>query len=637
MTDVVNISPELIRMESLVENDSLLEKLTDAQLNNLFNKLDNKVKKDSFAHAMKYNRGDTARVEDIDDKLGFVRLAIGISHIAKCRGEEIFATVKPWDSMIYSRLSDMGIQIPPSGEVKESGQYAGGYVKAPIVGRHNWVISVDLKSLYPSIIRMLNMSIETLRRYRDKNPMDTMFSMVDMKWDNSIAKDNNWAVAGNGTMYDKSFEGVIPATMAYLSEERDKAKILMKVKKRELEKLLSENSSDVDEIRKLEDVISMLDAKQMALKILGNSGYGAIGNSAFRYYKEDIAEGITLTGQLAIRFIEKHINEYLNNVCNTLNYDYICAGDTDSQYIELSNWVTLNVNPEITDKQKIVDIIDKYVSEELEQFIASSYQDLSDYLNADKNLLIMKREAIADCAIFRGKKNYLINIFDNENVRYAEPKLKMVGIETARSSIPMIIRKELTKCLQLAVENDFDALQQEVIAFKKIHAGSDVEAIASPRGISDIDKWTSPEGECLNKTPIHVRAAIEYNKIVRNDSEYRKRYPIIKSGDKIKFIKLRQPNPIGSHVVAFIDELPKDFGLHEYVNRNVLFEETFISPLESFTSLINWNFRHSGKSTDLFESDDSDVVEVVVQKQAIDKKKVVKENEFSGSLNDLFG
>lgn len=321
-------------------------------------------------------------------------------------------------------------------------------------------------------------------------------------------------------------------------------------------------------------------------------GYGAIGNEGFRYFKREIAEAVTSTGQLAIKYMEKKLNGFLNEQFKTNNIDYTIYGDTDSLYFTVAPLVdSLPVN---TDTNEVITIIDEYVHDNIEPFIEKSYGELSEYLNGMENRLIMKREAICDCAIFRAKKNYILNVYDMEHVRYTEPKLKMLGIETNRTSTPAVIRNSLTECIKYMVTRDEDGLRKYVKGFRNDYKNLHPNKIAYPKGVNGIEKWSDENNQPIKRCPKHVRAAITYNNFVRSSDIHTKNHPIIKSGSKIKYLDLVDGNPLNSTVIGYPDELPKEFNLDNYIDRKNMFEVTFMRPLESFTKLLNYNIRHSG-------------------------------------------
>jgi DNA polymerase elongation subunit (family B) len=347
------------------------------------------------------------------------------------------------------------------------------------------------------------------------------------------------------------------------------------------------------------------EAMQMALKIALNSLYGAQANQHFRYYSTDIAEGITLTGQLTIQYISNALNEFLNKKLKTTGVDYVVACDTDSALICLDSLVE-KVVPSKTSTQKVVDFLDKFVSTVLEPFIAQKFEALADYMNAFENKMHMKREAIADRGIWRAKKNYILQVYDNEGVRYSEPKLKMVGIETARSSTPEIVRKALEKCLIILLNQTEEDIHKFVKDFREEFMNSPIEDIAFPRGVSDLEKWVDSSGRemWITGAPIHVKASLVYNELLRSTGLI-KRYPFIRNGDKIKFVYLKIPNPVRNNAIAFVDFIPLEFQLEKYIDRETQFEKTFLEPLRSFTSIMGWNTEKVNTLSEFFSEEDA--------------------------------
>jgi DNA polymerase elongation subunit (family B) len=367
------------------------------------------------------------------------------------------------------------------------------------------------------------------------------------------------------------------------------------------------------------------EAMQMALKITLNSLYGAQANEHFRYYSTDIAEGITLTGQFTIRYISNVLNEFLNKKLKTDGVDYVVANDTDSAYIRLDTLVE-KIVPKGTPIQKIVDFLDKFVSTVLEPLISEKFEALAVYMNALENKMHMKREAIADRAIWRAKKNYILQVYDNEGVRYNEPKLKTVGIETARSSTPELVRKALEKSLFILLNKDENDLHTFVKGFRETFMNVPVEDIAFPRGVTDLDKWIDPTGRELWKSgaPVHVKASLVYNERLRTTGLIKK-YPVIKNGDKIKFVYLKQPNPVRNNAIAFTDVFPPEFEMDEYIDRELQFEKTFLEPLRSFTDIIGWQTEKVNTLMDFF-SEEGPVTQTKVLTSSKESVKINKQS-----------
>lgn len=557
--------------------------------------------RENYEKFIVYNEKDVDLVEKIDNKLQFMMLGIKIALMTKSRYQEVFGTVKIWDNLVYGMLLKDNIQIPPAKYADDDGEsFVGAYVKDPIAGAYDWVVSLDLTSLYPSIVRMYNMSPETIFQQAQGN-LNWMMSMKAL--DKSIViglADQNLAMAANGSTYRKDVVGILPKAMAMLFDERKRYKKMMLAKKSEKEKYIHDGGNDPSVIEEFGNMIAMLDATQQALKIVANGGYGAIGNKAFRYFDPNIAEGITLTGQMTIRFINDRMNVFLNDYFKTEKKDYVITTDTDSMYIYLDKLVKMN--PQLKTVMEKVDFVDQFVKEKIEPYLTQEYLRLSEYVNASTNLMDMKREAIASRGIFRGKKNYIMDVYDNEGVRYHEPLCKMVGVESKRTSTPMICRKELEECYKVILRssNNEDLLLR-IEAFRKKFETEPVHVIAFPRGVNDIKKWFDNNAPHYKKgTPIHVKAAIIHNVIVSSDSELARRYEPIKEGSKIKWIYLKEPNHLRSNVIGFGYELPKEFDMDRFIDRQIQFEKAFLGPVNSLACLLGWKTERMASLEDLF-------------------------------------
>jgi DNA polymerase elongation subunit (family B) len=330
----------------------------------------------------------------------------------------------------------------------------------------------------------------------------------------------------------------------------------------------------------------------MAKKISLNSAYGAIGNQYFRYYKLANAEAITLSGQVSIRWIENKVNGYLNTLLQTEGIDYVIASDTDSIYLNMGPLVDKFFGAKSSDKTAIVAILDKICQEKLEPFIERSYQDLADYVSAYDQKMQMKRENIADRGIWTAKKRYILNVWNSEGVQYTEPKLKVMGIESVKSSTPAPCRKMLKdafKLLMTATEDDvIDFINECRKEFKQLPP----EDVSFPRSVSDVQKYKSSSDIYSKGTPIHCRGALLYNHYIKQ-KKLTNKYSFIQNGEKIKFCYLKKPNIIHENVISFIQEFPKELGIDKYVDYDLQFEKAFLEPLKVILDAIGWQVEKS--------------------------------------------
>tara|TARA_R110001632_G_scaffold126006_1_gene239503 strand:- start:433 stop:2898 length:2466 start_codon:yes stop_codon:yes gene_type:complete len=526
-----------------------------------------------------YNIKDVQLVDKIDKQTGLMDLALVIAYKGGVNYADTFGTTGIWDSIIYRYLSARNIAVPPS-VAKRKDSYPGGYVKEPRVGMTEWVTSFDLNSLYPNLIVQYNMSPETLLN----GGGDFTIGGVDHYLNNELTEDAramDVAVAANGSMYRKDKRGILPDIIIGLYNERKVVKTDMLKLKQEYEK---------DKTADLDREINRLDNTQQAVKILLNSLYGALGNNYFRYFDLRIAEGITLSGQLSIKWAEKAMNEFLNKMLKT-DDDYVIAMDTDSLYVDMSPLVKA-VNP-----KDPVKFIDKACEEKIVPILAKSYDAMFERMNAYDSRMVMAREAIADKGIWTAKKRYILNVFNNEGVQYAEPKLKIMGIEAVKSSTPQIVRDKFKKAYSLMLNSTEADLQKFVADFYEEFKSLPPEDVSFPRGVSDIVKWKDQHTIYKKGTPIHVRGALLYNKQVE---KLNLSIEGIKNGTKVKFCYLKMPNPLMENVISFNPFLPKEFGIHEHIDYEMQFNKTFKDPLKLVSDAINWELEHINSLEDFF-------------------------------------
>ena len=524
---------------------------------------------------IEYNIVDVELVDRLEDKMKLIELALTMAYDAKVNYNDVFYQVRMWDNIIYNYLKKTNVVIPPKVDANKDEKYAGAYVKEPIPGKYDWVVSFDLNSLYPHLIMQYNISPETL--LDERHPTATVDRILEEEINFEMFKDN--AVCANGAMYRKDVRGFLPELMEKMYGDRVIFKKKMLAAKQQYEKTPT---------KALEKEIARCNNIQMAKKISLNSAYGAIGNQYFRYYKLANAEAITLSGQVSIRWIEGKMNGYLNKLLQTEEVDYVIASDTDSIYLDMGPLVTKFFGSKSGDKAKIVSILDKICEDKLEPFIEQSYQNLADYVSAYEQKMQMKRENIADRGIWTAKKRYILNVWNSEGVQYSEPKLKVMGIESVKSSTPAPCRKMLKdafKLLMTGTEDDvIDFIEKSRKEFKTLPP----EQVSFPRSASDVEKYKSHSSIYAKGTPIHIRGALLFNHYIKQNKLDNK-YSLIQNGEKIKFCYLKKPNTLHENVISFIQEFPKELDIDKYVDYDLQFEKSFLEPLKAILDSIGWN------------------------------------------------
>ena len=536
---------------------------------------------------IEYNINDVELVDKLEDKMKLIELCLTMAYEAKVNFTDVLGTVRFWDIIIYNHLCKKKIVIPPKKQRKKVEKYEGAYVKEPQIGIHKWVMSFDLNSLYPHLIMQYNISPETLIPSKEKSSGD----MVNKILDGKVKNNTEYCMAPNGAFFRKDKRGFLPELMETIYNDRVKYKKLL---------LEAEQEYEDTKDKSLLKVISRYNNIQMAKKISLNSAYGAIGNHWFRYFDLRNAEAITTSGQLAIRWIERDLNIYLNKILETDKEDYVIASDTDSVYLTFDKLVSkvFGESPEII---KVVKFLDKVATDKLEPFIDKSYQALAKLVKAYDQKMIMGREVIADKGIWTAKKRYILNVYDNEGVRYKKPKLKIMGIEAVKSSTPAPCRDKLKEALKIIMNGDEKTLNTFIREFREEFMTLPPEEIAYPRSVNGVEKYTDnaqntyniESGETIqygffkSRAPIHVKGAILYNHLV-DKNKLSNKYPYILEGEKISWLYLKEPNAYQSSAFSFITKMPKELDLHKFIDYNLQYEKSFIEPLKFITDKIKW-------------------------------------------------
>ena len=569
----------LEEIEALIASGGI-DSFSDDELDRLISESDDRVKALSFEMFIEYNERDVELVEKLDNQLSFIELLMTVTYMVKGRVEDSQATVKPWDTLLYNRLLAKGMQPPPPPKSINQ-QIVGGFVKEPVPGLYEWVVTLDLASLYPNIARTLNMSPETIV-VRGEPVIDAILNYQP------LPRQEGLAIAANGSQYRQDFVGIIPETMGFVLDHRNVKKGEMKDWKRKQQKAISDG--DEASAASFGSEARRANANQLALKVLANGGYGAIANKHFRYYDPDIAEGITMTGQTIIRFIGDRLSDKMNELMETTGKDYVIGSDTDSCMTSIepfmNGFIAACGMPE--NYNDLIDVADQFVKVNLEDgVLVPQFAELAARLGSVRSTLSMKREAIADRGLFRAKKNYVLQVWDNEGVRFAKPDMKMVGIETARTTTPRMCREMLTETLEIIMNREESELVAKYMQWKDDFMAAPFHEIAFPRGVNDIGKWRGEDGLPMKGAPIQVKAAIAYNMML--DRCDMKEIERIKDGSKLKFLYLKPNNPTGLNVIGLVDGLPPEFGLNDWVDKETQFEKALTGPIESFTTLVGWN------------------------------------------------
>lgn len=557
-----------------------------------------------------YNIGDVELVMKIEAKNALIEQIITLAYDARVNYEDVFSQVRMWDTIIMNYLSKLGIMMPPKKENIKNEQFEGGYVKEPKPGLFEWVASFDFTSLYPMLIMMFNLSPETLLDpvdYPDElaDWMQENRGIIDVETllqkglDTSLLKNHKVCLTPNKQFFKTDIRGFLPEILDRMYKDR----AMYKKKMNEQKKLLEKTEDPVERL-KIEALVTKYNNLQSSKKIQLNSSFGACGNQYFRFYDVRIAEAITLSARLSVIWIQRKLNKFIDVKTGNTHGDYVIASDTDSVYVTFKNLVDMAFPYEAQKKMSTSEIIknlDKLCEGVVAPKIRSFCQELADYTNAYEQKLDMKREALADKAIWVKKKNYMINVYNNEGIEYAKPKLKIVGMAAIKSSTPAVCKLRVKEAYETIINSDVKALREFNDKFREEFMSLPVQDIASPIGMNGLEKYTETNGETLfkKKTPVHVKGSIVFNDLLRKKGLLKK-YQLIKEGEKLKYVYLKAPNPIQSEVISFTTVIPKEFELEPYIDYQAMYEKNYMAQITRVTDVIGWQLEEKSSLEHLF-------------------------------------
>ena len=588
-----------------------------------------------FRKFIEYNIQDTALLDKLDKKLRFIDLSNSIAHENTVLLQTTMGAVAVTEQGIINEAHNRDLRVPnrPKRDDTESTQAAGAYVAFPKKGLHKWIASMDLNSLYPSVIRALNMAPETIvgqirpeitdaRVHEDMTLKKKSFAgswegrfsteeyeaVMDQRKDVALTVDWEdgrsdvlsgaeiyqlifdsqmpWMLSANGTIFTTEFEGVIPGILKRWYAER-----------KELQKKLKK-AKDAG----LAAEIEYWDKRQLVKKINLNSLYGAILNPGCRFFDKRIGQSTTLTG----RQIVKHMSAEANN-CITGEYDHVgkavIYGDTDSVYF--SAWPVLKDDIESGklewSAEKAIALYDQ-VCEQVDTTFADFMARAFHCPKTRAEVIAAGREIVAVSGLYITKKRYAALVVDNEGFRTdtdGKPgKVKAMGLDLRRSDTPVFMQDFLKELLLMVLT---DTPQKEVLdritEFRKEFQSMPGWEKGSPKRANKIGHYQRLEQkQGKANMPGHVRASINWNTLKRMNSD--KYSQEIVDGMKVIVCKLKQ-NPLGYTSVAYpTDELRLPEWFKELPFDDAAMAETIIdNKLDNLIGVLNYPLEDTKQHT----------------------------------------
>jgi len=588
---------------------------------------------DDINKFIEYNIRDVEIIVELEKALKFIELTVTIAHLCHTTYESIYYSTVLNDGAILTYLKRKGIVSPNKPttynpalkEIKE--EYAGGYLKDPVPGLYEWVIDLDFTSLYPSIIRSLNMGIETLvGRIVNKGKFDNQWSLKELK-----AMDPNKTIEIEKVKKDKTLirseitvgeiikiieQGDFLISAPGVIFRKDKSSVVCEIltdwfQKRQEYKALMKKAYKVDKDPVMGEFYNK---RQHAYKIKLNDVYGVFAINGWRYTDghKFISKAITLTGQRLTQESIKFVNNWMNEQLGTNNKDYIVTSDTDSLFIQVKDLI-LQRDPELASGTqdeivkavlKVATEIQKLANDNLHQLV----QELFNVKYPDEpHYFELKQEVVLDRGYFAGKRRYAMHIVNKEGVPTDE--LDMKGLDLMKSNFPPLFRRFGEHILnEIMFGTSKASIDKQVLEFRESLRTVGWEQIMKPTGLKKMKEYLAAPpgaGEIFSKLglkcPINTKAAIYYNDLLRF-KKLDKTYPTFQIGDKM-YIGYLKENPYRIDVIGFngYNDPPEimEF-IEKYIDRDGLFDSVMKNKLEGIYQDLGWGMPVFNKKVNKF-------------------------------------
>jgi len=591
-----------------------------------------------FRTFVEYNRQDVALLDKLDRKLRFIALSNELAHANTVLLQTTLGAVAVTEQAIINEAHRRGVQVPNRPKRDDnSTTAAGAYVAYPRKGLHSWIGSMDINSLYPSVIRALNMAPEcvmgqlrptytdeyieeqmTLQKKSFAGAWENHFGSleydavmekrkdisINVDWEDGksdvmsgaeiykmIFESNNpMMISANGTIFTSEFEGVIPGLLARWYKERKEMQAMLKKAK--------EANNDAE--------IEFWDKRQLVKKINLNSLYGAILNPGCRFFDRRIGQSTPLSGRQISKHMASKINEVITGEYNHVG-KAIIYGDTDSAYFSAYEVLKKEIDEGKIPwtKESVVKLYDQVAGEvnnSFKKFMGQAFH----CMKSRAEVIQAGRESVATSGLFITKKRYAILIYDLEGYRQdiddKPGKIKAMGLDLKRSDTPVYIQDFLSELLLMVLTgNTEEQVLDKITQFRNEFKTRPGWEKGSPRRANNIGEYAKKEArQGKANMPGHVRASINWNTLKRMNSD--KYSQEIMDGMKVIVCKLKK-NPLEYTSVAYpTDELRLPQWFKELPFDDATMESTVIdNKLGNLLGVLGWDIK-STESNNTFNN-----------------------------------
>ena len=341
--------------------------------------------------------------------------------------------------------------------------------------------------------------------------------------------------------------------------------------------------------------VNYWDLEQYVKKICLNSSYGAILNNGSTFFDFRFGSSITMSGRKVWQHLASKTNEVMSGeYIHTGNC--IVTGDTDSCYMSLNEAFKRthpDFNYDMDNVIKYADSVGKEVNGSFPQYMIDTFHCTTEGAAREGS----EREVVASRGLICGKKRYALLVIDKDGYRQdvdGKPgKMKIMGIQVARSDTPKLVRDLLKKMLQsILVDGTKEKLYEILKEFGKTK-WSQLEPWEKgrPKACNKLKFYTDEYNKTGKCSVGQVMASINWNKLI--DANNDKISPKVLDGDKVIVCSLNPNNAYGMKSIAYpIDliSLPQWFKELPFAEQDM--EGSIIDKtLDTVFEAVDWKLR----------------------------------------------
>ena len=558
-----------------------------------------------------YNIQDVRLLVKLEDKLKYMQLCRHMAYSALAPLGDALGTIPIVTGLVALEALSRDRIISSYDNSDAVVEFEGGYVADPKVGFASGIVSIDANSLYPSVIRTLNISNETKLGWFGKTE-DGKFTIKFINGKTAVCdkpafvnfiKRNKIAISPSMVMFSQTKKGILPSLVERLYNTRKQTKKEMLATEKQIADIEAVKPDD-PRLGEMRSKAEFLNIRQWLAKIQLNSIYGAMSEKHYALFDLDLSKSVTAMGRETIKYTAELVNERASQLCGE-TVDVGLYSDTDSRYFTIApilkaqGFSFTNRDGTITEQaHRVAEDIANYA----DRGIAEWHREKWNCINPAVGF---KREALAPEGVFIAPKMYALHVLDDEGVPC--DKITYHGLAVVRSSTPAAVKPMIRDLMDTLIKTQSrNIVIDKAVKYWEQYQRMPVYEKAVTIGLNNINKFSQmairgKDGYLIpaKSTPRQVVCAMRYNDMLYNFG-LKNKYTSLKEGDKMKIMYIK-PNKFGINSFGYYDVIPSEFKNDIVIDDAKMFMKTVWSCLDGCFERVGWQpFNPTTGEIDLF-------------------------------------